>query len=582
VKESRIRGLGSRLPARLVLIALFCGAGSNSASSTQGQVASSTRTSARAPQLSSEGQAWLRTAISSGSFPDLRWPDFSDYSKHVKKFYEFKGDSLWWVKGMEPTAQARQVIALLLQADQKGLSADDYDASRWNDRLARLKPATRQPMEADAVKFDLALTVCAMRHISDLHIGKVNPKHFAFALDDESRKCDLAEFLKDHVTDGGDVAGVLAQVEPPYPGYRRTIQALRTYIELARKDDGEQVPPLLKRTIVPGDTYPGVPRLTRLLRLVGDLPSDATVPADRPIYEGALVDAVKNFQRRHGRDSNGRIDALTLADLNVPLSRRVRQMQLTLERWRWLPDSYQKAPIVANIPEFRLRAYDKDFKIGVTMNVVVGKSYGHHTPVFGETMKYVVFRPYWEVPPSIIRAELIPHILRDPDYLSQKGFEIVDNRRSVVAEGAVTSDVLSRLQTGKLFVRQKPGPKNSLGLVKFLFPNSYNVYMHDTPATEFFAKSRRDFSHGCIRLEKPADLAAWVLRDNPGWNPDRIRAAMNGNEPQQVNLAHPIPVLIVYATVIVLEDGLVHFYDDIYGHDADLEKVLAKGYPYPQ
>jgi murein L,D-transpeptidase YcbB/YkuD len=351
-------------------------------------------------------------------------------------------------------------------------------------------------------------------------------------------------------------------------------------MELAKKDDGEQLPPL-KKSIVPGEAYPGVPRLTRLLRLVGDLPADANVPADPPIYEGALVDAVKNFQRRHGRDSNGRIDAQTLADLNVPLSRRIRQMQLTLERWRWLPETYQRAPIVANIPEFRLRAYDKDFNIGVTMNVVVGKSYGHHTPVFSETMKYVVFRPYWEVPPSIIRAELIPHILRDPDYLAKKGFEIVDSRRSVVAEGSVTSEVLSQLRAGKLFIRQKPGPKNALGLVKFLFPNSYNVYMHDTPATEFFAKSRRDFSHGCIRLERPADLAAWVLRDNPGWNPDRIRAAMNGNEPQQVNLAHPIPVLILYATVIVLEDGLVHFYDDIYGHDADLEKVLAKGYPYP-
>jgi murein L,D-transpeptidase YcbB/YkuD len=580
VKQSRMRGRGSRLSARLVLIALICGAGSNSASSAQGQVASSTTTSARAPELSSEGQAWLRTAISSGR-SDLRWPDFSDYSKHVKKFYESTGDSLWWVKGMEPTAQARQVIALMLQADQKGLSADDYDGSRWSDRLAKLKPATRSPMEADAVKFDLALTVCAMRYISDLHIGKVNPKHFAFALDEESKKYDLAEFLKDHVTAGSDVAGVLAQVEPPYPGYRRTIQALQTYMELARKDDGEQLPPLLTRTIVPGDAYPGVPRLTRLLRLVGDLTADATVPADRPIYEGALVDAVKSFQRRYGRDPNGRIDAQTLADLNVPLSRRVRQMQLTLERWRWLPDTYQRAPVVANIPEFRLRAYDKDFNIGVMMNVVVGKSYGHHTPVFSETMKYVVFRPYWEVPPSIIRAELIPHMLRDPDYLAKKEFEIVDSRRSVVAAGTVTSDVLGQLRAGKLFIRQKPGPKNSLGLVKFLFPNSYNVYMHDTPATEFFAKSRRDFSHGCIRLERPADLAAWVLRDNPGWNPDRIRAAMNGNEPQQVNLAHPIPVLIVYATVIVLEDGLVHFYDDIYGHDADLEKVLAKGYPYP-
>jgi murein L,D-transpeptidase YcbB/YkuD len=157
----------------------------------------------------------------------------------------------------------------------------------------------------------------------------------------------------------------------------------------------------------------------------------------------------------------------------------------------------------------------------------------------------------------------------------------VDSRQEVVAPGTVSPGVLDQLRAGKLFIRQKPGPKNSLGLVKFIFPNSYNVYMHDTPAQEFFAKSRRDFSHGCIRLEKPADLAVWVLRDNPGWNMDRVRAAMNGDTTLQVNLAHPIPVLIVYGTVIVTEDGTVHFYDDIYGHDATLQKVLEKGYPYP-
>jgi murein L,D-transpeptidase YcbB/YkuD len=569
MKQSPILGRGCQLLARLATMTLFCVVVFSLASVTQAQVA-----------LSPEDQGWLRTAISSGHADLLRWPNFSDYSKHLQKFYEFNGNSLWWVKGMEPTPQARQVIALMLEAGQKGLSAEDYDGSRWSDRLAKLKPVARQPAEADAVQFDLALTVCAMRYISDLHIGRVNPKHFAFALDEESKKYDLPEFLKDHVVDGNDVAGVLAQVEPPYPGYRRTIKALQTYMDLASKDDGEQLPPV-KKAIVPGDAYPGVPRLTRLLRLVGDLPADANVPADQLAYEGALVDAVKNFQSRHGRDSNGRIDAQTVADLNVPLSRRVEQMQWTLERWRWLPDSYQKSPIVANIPEFRLRAYDQNFNIGVTMKVVVGKSYGHNTPVFSNTMQYVVFRPYWEVPPSIIRAELIPHILKDPNYLAAKGFEVVDARQKVVSTGPVGSDVIEQLRAGKLFIRQLPGPKNSLGLVKFLFPNSYNVYMHDTPATEFFAQSRRDFSHGCIRLEKPAELAAWVLRDNPGWTPERIRAAMNGSAPQQVNLAHPIPVLIVYATVIVLEDGLVHFYDDIYHQDAALQQVLAKGYPYP-
>ena len=574
----RTWGYASRLMSQLMLLALLCLSGLSAMSSAHTQPAKS---NSMATELSPEGQAALRAAISSGSLPDLRWPDFSDYREHVRRFYEFNANSLWWVKGMEPTPQARQVIAVLLQADHKGLSGDDYDGPRWNDRLTRLKPGSPQPSEADAVKFDLALTVCAMRYVSDLHIGKVNPKHFAFALNDESRKYDLAEFLKDHVVNASDIAVALTQVEPPYPGYRRTMQALQTYMELAKKDDGEQLP-ATKKAIMPGDTYPGVPRLSRVLRLVGDLPSDSNLPADQTVYSGALVDGVKNFQRRHGRDPNGKIDAPTLADLNVPLSRRVRQMQLTLERWRWLPDSYQKSPIVANIPEFRLRAYDKDFKIAVTMNVVVGKAYGHDTPVFSDTMEYVVFRPYWEVPYSITKAEMIPHILRDPDYLAQKGFEVVDGKQNVVSAGTVTPEVLTQLRAGKLFVRQKPGPKNSLGLAKFLFPNSYNVYMHDTPATEFFSRSRRDFSHGCIRLERPADLAAWVLRDNPGWTPERIRAAMNGTTTQQVNLVHPIPVLILYATVIVLEDGLVHFFDDIYGHDATLDQALAKGYPYPQ
>ena len=578
VKQLRTERRGFR-PRPLALIALLC-CTFHLSSSAEAPLATSGIPSTGMPDLSSQSQVWLRAAINAGSFPDLRWPDFSDYSKHVERLYELNGGSLWWVKGIEPTPQARQVIALILQADQKGLSAEDYDGPRWNDRVAKLKPATRQPTEADAVKFDLALTVCAMRYVSDLHIGKVNPKHFAFALDDESKRYDLAEFLKDHVVNAGDVGSALMQVEPPYPGYRRTIQALHTYVELAKKDDGEQLP-AVKKAVVPGDTYPGVPRLTQLLRLVGDLPADANVPADRLIYDGALVDAVKNFQRRCGRDPNGRIDAPTLADLNVSLSRRVRQMQLTLERWRWMPDSYQKAPIVVNIPEFRLRAYDKDFKIGVTMNVVVGKAYGgHNTPVFDDTMEYVIFRPYWEVPPSIIRGEMIPHIVRDPDYLASKGFEVVDSKQSVVSAGTVTPEVLAQLRAGQLFVRQKPGPKNALGLAKFIFPNSYNVYMHDTPSTELFEKSVRDFSHGCIRLERPADLAVWVLRDNPGWTPERVRAAMNGTMTQQVNLAHPIPVLILYATVIVLDDGVVHFYDDIYGHDEALEKALAKGYPY--
>jgi murein L,D-transpeptidase YcbB/YkuD len=559
---------------------LLWGPGNGSARRVRTRAEVSTTSTVPPQQLGAEGQASLRAIIESGNLTDLRWPDFSDYEKHVQKFYESYGYSLPWVRGMEPTPEAQQVIAVLLQAEQKGLSAEDYDGPRWGGRLAKLKTGVTQPSEADAARFDLALTVSVMRYISDLHIGKVNPKHFDFGLDIESKKYDLPEFLKDHVVDASDVSSALDQVEPPYPGYQRTIRALHTYLQLAKESEGKPLPGIQK-TIASGDFYAGVPHLIRLLRQLGDLPADASAPDEGTIYQGALVEAVKNFQRRHGRISDGRITAETLADLNVPLTSRIRQMQLTLERWRWLPASYQKTPIVANIPEFHLRAYDENFKIALQMNVVVGKAYGHNTPIFSDTMEYVVFRPYWSVPYSIAKAEFLPRIARDPDYLAKKGFEVVNSRQDVVTSGTVTSEVLEQLRAGKLFIRQTPGPKNSLGLVKFIFPNNFNIYFHDTPEQIFFSKSRRDFSHGCIRLERPADLAVWVLRNNPGWDMDRVRAAMNGPTTQQVNLAHPIPVLILYATVIVTEDGVVHFYDDIYGHDAALEKVLEKGYPYP-
>ena len=567
-----------RFALSVAIVALLCSGATGSASLQSQSNSASTATPPQ--QISPEGRAALQTIIQVGNLPDLRWPNFSDYTKHLQKFYNSYGYSLPWVRGMEPSPQARQLIALLLQAEQKGLNLDNYDGPRWSARLALLKPAAAQPTEADALRFDVALTVCAMRYISDLHIGKVNPRHFDFGLDVETKKYDLPDFLKDHVVDGSDVTGALAQVEPSYPGYKRTIAALHTYLELAKQSDDSKLP-VPKKTIAPGDTYAGIPQLAQKLRLVGDLPADAVVSADATVYHGALVEAIKNFQRRHGREPDGRIGAQALADLNVPLSVRVRQMQLVLERWRWLPLSYNASPIVANIPEFRLRAYDENFKVAVTMNVVVGKAYGHDTPIFVDRMEYLVFRPYWSVPYSIARAEFFSRIARDPEYLAKKGFEVVDSRQQVVASGTVSSDVLEQLRAGKLFIRQKPGPKNSLGLVKFIFPNNFNIYMHDTPEQEFFSRSRRDFSHGCIRLERPADLAAFVLRNNPGWDMDRVRAAMKGDSTQQVNLARPIPVLILYGTVIVPEDGLVHFYDDIYGHDAALDQVLQQGYPYP-
>ena len=569
-----------RLAPRILILVLLLMVGCNRPGVAFGPVEQQAPPIGDAEPLRPEGQASLRDILEAGNLSDLRWSDFSDYREDVAEFYEAYGDALPWVKEMGATPQARAMIAVLQDADEKGLSADDYDGPRWAGRLVHLRPAAHDPTDSDLVRFDVALTVSAMRYISDLHIGRVNPRHLDFGVDVSKRRYNLPEFLRENVVHASDLPGILQQIEPPYPGYQRTIQALGRYREIARRDDGEALP-AIQRPVRPGDSYPGVPRLARLLRLVGDLPEDVAPEPDNTVYQGALVDAVKSFQERHGLTPDGRIDARTLADLNVPLSRRVRQMELTLERWRWLPDQYQHSPIVVNIPEFRLRAYDDQFNIAVTMKVVVGKAYKHNTPIFMSTMRSVIFRPYWNVPLSIARAEVIPSLERNPAYLTEENMELLDGHDNVVSSGAVTSEMLQEVREGKLSLRQRPGPKNSLGLIKFMFPNEYNVYMHDTPATELFSKSRRDFSHGCIRLEKPVDLAAWVLRDNPGWDIDRIRAAMNGTETEEVTLAHPIFVLIVYGTVVVSEEGVVHFYDDIYGHDAELEKVLDKGYPYP-
>jgi murein L,D-transpeptidase YcbB/YkuD len=304
--------------------------------------------------------------------------------------------------------------------------------------------------------------------------------------------------------------------------------------------------------------------------------------ANPQLYDGAVVEGVKRFQRRHGLDDDGRLGIATVKQLNVPLSDRVRQLQLTLERWRWLPTEFSAPPIVVNIPDFRLRAVDENNKVAMDMRVVVGKAMRTQTPVFSRDMTYVVLRPYWNVPPSILRGEIIPAIQRNRNYIADKRYEVTTHDGKIVTSGELSDDVLAQLKAGKLAVRQKPGPTNALGLVKLIFPNEHNVYLHSTPAPDLFSRSRRDFSHGCIRVEKPAELAAWVLRNNSGWTLQRVQQGMqHGSDNVTVSLAQRVPVFIVYGTAIAYENNEVHFYDDIYGHDAKLTQALAKGYPYP-
>jgi len=511
-------------------------------------------------RLSAEGKSELLGIVSSGRLKTLQEPQFADYKAEIGEFYGSGGYALAWVRGSRPTAKARAVIRILQAADNKGLLAQDYDSPFWTARLAKLERPARRASEHDLLRFDIALTICAMRYILDLHLGRINPKLFYCGFDAEPDIRGPSDYLRKRVVCAEDMEAAFSAIEPPFPSYRRLVHAVHRYREFARLDDKEQLP-AAGLPVKPGDHYSGVQRLTRLLSLLGDLPPSAVAPPE--LYAGPLVKAVKHFQRRHGLKPDGFLGEQTLKQLNIPLALRLRQLQLTLERWRWLPHRFSRPPILVNIPEFRLYAGDEP-----SQKVVVGMAFEHQTPVFTSQVTQVVFRPPWTVPISILRSDLAPKIEKDPGYLEKNDFEVIDGKDAVVSSGTVSAAVLDQLLEGRLYLRQRPGPNNSLGLVKFLLPNSNSVYLHGTPSRRGFREERRDFSHSCIRVEDPESLAIWALRGLPEWTPVRIHAAIEGTETVTVKLSEPIPVLVQYGTAAVGEDGEVRFFDDIYNRDA--------------
>jgi murein L,D-transpeptidase YcbB/YkuD len=343
--------------------------------------------------------------------------------------------------------------------------------------------------------------------------------------------------------------------------------------------------------VSPGCRYAGVAGLANRLRLLGDLPDNVTIPSDSNVYEGPLVDAVKHFQERVALKPTGELDYKTVVEMNVPLSDRIEQMRLGLERYRWVPYQFKQPPIVINVPEFRLYGFDEGNKLAFTMRVNVGEDYNHQTPMFENNIQYLVFRPYWTPTPNILKNEIVPDFEKNPS-LEQSGMELVGAGGKVIKSGNVTPAMLQQMRAGRLTVRQPPGPENGMGLVKFMFPNEHNVYIHDTPASfDMFSEAaegeqgelKRVASHGCIHVQEPAKLAAWLLRKTPGWNLDRVQKAMHdGPDNVRVNVAPNVPVLIFYMTVVVEENGDVHFFHDIYDHDRTLKLELAEGYPYPK
>lgn len=527
--------------------------------------------------------AKLHSIADAGKLSALRYPDFHDYQQHIEHAYGLTSFTPMWLVEGKPSSQALGLIAAIADIRKKGLDPEEYDNSRWPARLAALKKA---PTPDTIANFDVAMTVSAMRLISDLHIGRVAPAHFNFGIDIEAKKYDLPQLLTTKVIHAASIKDVLEGVEPDAIGYDRTELALQQYETMAAHGDGAKVPDVTK-PLSAGDTYAGSAELAARLHQLGDLPQVAATGVSATVFDASLVDAVKHFQTRNGLEPNGKLGPQTVDALNVPLADRVTQLEDALERWRWLPPDFDEPPVIVNIPEFTLRAYGPEHKIALQMNVVVGQAVRNQTPVFAKSMKYIVFRPYWNVPPSIVHKEILPSIAKNRNYLAEKDFEVTDAKGTVVSSGAATDAVIAGLKSNRLMVRQKPGPKNSLGLIKFIFPNEDNVYLHSTPAQQLFGQTRRDFSHGCVRVERPSDLAGWLLRDQKApdgqnWTAASAQAAMqSGPDNKTVLLAHPVPVLILYVTAIVEDDNTVHFYPDIYGHDKELNEVLAKGTPYP-
>lgn len=330
------------------------------------------------------------------------------------------------------------------------------------------------------------------------------------------------------------------------PSYRALKEQLTKYYEIAKKGGWPQITTTQKK-LKKGAMSPEIAAIKKRLEITGDLAAGDTSQR----FNDTLEIAIKNFQQRHGYKPSGIISDSLIREMNIPAMQRVEQILMNMDRMRWLTTNQATGKlIVVNIPEFVLHLYDGKQKV-FDMDVVVGKE-GHNTMMFNGDMNQVVFCPYWNVPESIVSNEILPAMDKHPGYLEKENMEITGN------------------EDGLPVIRQRPGAKNALGRVKFLFPNSFNIYFHDTPVKSLFQKDKRAYSHGCIRLKEPEKLANYVLRNQSEWTPEKIEEAMNSGEERFVKIKDPIPVLITYYTAWVDDNGQLNFREDIYGHDANL------------
>ena len=490
----------------------------------------------------------LQEIVSGKPVPNVEPAVWSD----VRAFYTQREHAPAWVDNRRPTDRAVDAIALLNTARQHGYDPEDYGAPELlaiSQEVEKIDKGSPERLKKVA-EFDAKLTAGLLAFGRDVAIGRfTSPKWKA-----QRKAPDYVAALAKAAD--GDVKTWVEVMRPPHKEYEALQEALDALHGQKEKGGWVTVPAESK----PGASGPAVAALRQRLAVSGQFKGD---PAASENYDADVEAAVKSFQELHSIKATGIADKHTLAIMNVPLDDRIRQVALNLQRWRWMPDDLGDRHFMVNVPYFHLIAREQGKPV-MDIRVVVGKV-GNNTPLFSDEMESVVFSPYWNIPDSIKQGETLPAIARDPNYLARQNIEIV--RTS--GEKVDTTDVdWSNPEALKGFAfRQRPGARNALGHVKFLFPNSHSVYLHDTPADNLFGKPTRAFSHGCVRVEEPEQLAKYVLRDYSEWDEAAIGRAMHSGVERHVKLREKIPVHIVYFTSWVDENGGLHFQPDIYEYD---------------
>jgi L,D-transpeptidase YcbB len=489
-----------------------------------------------------------------------------DQWRRVRALYARRGDSAVWLDTAGAGASARDLARGLADASSHGLILDPAAVDSLRAALARVRRAGVVSAR-DVADADVRLSAAFVTLAEYLLVGQLDPRTVTRDWHIAPRRADVDSAIVRRAATA-PLAAAVAALAPDDPVYAALREQLAVYRGIVAQGGWTRVPP--GPTLRAGDR--GDPArlsaLTRRLARERYLPDTAS---SGDVYDARLADAVARFQAHHAVRVDGALSPETVTALDVPAEYRTAQIAVNLERIRWLPHATQGRHLIVNVPSFRLLLRDGP-RTTMSMKVVVGAEYRNRaTPVFADSMTYVVFQPYWNVTPSITLGEVIPKRARDPGYLARNDYEVVrgdGDDAPVVGVSLLTSDAV---RAGRVRVRQRPGRTNALGHAKFIFPNAYNVYLHDTPARALFEEDVRAFSHGCIRVEKPAELARWVL----GWDSARVAAAMAEGRPNRyVPLARKLPVFIIYLTAFT-RDGELFFGNDLYSLDGALVRRLA-------